>query len=156
MPVGKEELNKAIMDIQPLVADIDEPFKTAAVIVLLNKRLEERVIPVPRGADALAKGKVLSISELLKQFKPSSYTETALAVGYYFENVLKTRSFTIPNLSAGFRDAKEPLPTNMNDVVNRCVSNGWFMKTNSKDSNTAWTLTRTGEDVVITRLGEGV
>lgn len=93
--------------------------------------------------------KKLSLKEFLKQKKPKSYTEIALAIGFYLEKHEGLSSFTAKDIENGFSAAKEKPPKNVNDTVNINVKNAHMMDCKArKDARKAWVLTRSGEDYV--------
>lgn len=53
------------------------------------------------------------------------------------------------DIESGFRAAKEPLPKNINDNINKNISKGHMMEAEQKkDNKLAWVLTNTGEQCV--------
>ena len=64
--------------------------------------------------------------------------------------------FNTKDLAEGFRSAKEPPPTNMNDKVNLNIRKGHMMEAKEKkDKSKAWVLTNSGEKFVEEGLPEG-
>ena len=93
--------------------------------------------------------KELSIKEFILQKKPASDLRKALTIAYYLEKFRQITSFTITELEEGFKEAKEPIPKNLSDVIYKNAKRGLFMETKErKDSKKAWTLTSTGEALV--------
>lgn len=93
--------------------------------------------------------KPISIKEFIISKAPPNGVLMTLTVGYYLENYDGTTPLTAADLEAGFRAARETVPTNLNDKANNCVKKGYFMETKEKkDSLKAWVLTRTGEAAV--------
>jgi hypothetical protein len=100
-------------------------------------------------------GKKLSAKEFLMGRKTGSETERALALAYFLEHVDGLTSFNVPELVAAFRSAKEKLPKNMNDAVNKNIARGFLMEAESKkDSKKAWYLTATGERYVENEMAQ--
>jgi hypothetical protein len=101
--------------------------------------------PAPRAAS----GKKLSAKEFLMAKNVKSETQRVLALGYFLERVTGMASFNVPDLEATFRSAKEKLPKNMNDAVNKNITRGFLMEAETKkDAKKAWYLTSTGERYV--------
>jgi hypothetical protein len=99
--------------------------------------------------------KEISVKEFILDKKPSSDPNKALTVGYYLEKHRKISPFTIRDLEQLFREAREPLPSNTNDVVNQDIAKGFMMEAEEKkDGRKAWTLTSTGEKFVENGLKE--
>jgi len=79
----------------------------------------------------------------------SSETQKVLALAYFAEREDGLASFNVSDLEAIFRAAREKLPKNMNDAVNKNVARGFIMEAaEKKDSKKAWQLTSTGERFV--------
>jgi len=93
--------------------------------------------------------KRVSPREFLDLKKTSTAIEKTLALAYYLEHIEQMSSFNVSDLSNAFRMAKEPLPVNLNDMINKNISKGYLMDFQKpKDSKKAWTLTATGEKFV--------
>jgi len=87
-----------------------------------------------------------SAREFLMSKNIGAETQRVLALAYYLERAEGLASFNVPDLEAVFRSARERLPKNMNDVVNKNVARGFIMEAaEKKDSKKAWQLTATGE-----------
>lgn len=116
----------------------------------LEKRIEKLEkhlggASVPRATSK----KKLSAKEFLLGKKVGSETQRVLALGYLLERVEGMTSFNVPDLEAIFRSAKEKLPKNMNDAVNKNITRGFLMEAEAKkDAKKAWCLTSTGERYV--------
>jgi hypothetical protein len=99
--------------------------------------------------------KEISVKEFILDKKRSSDPNKALTIGYYLEKLRKISPFTIRDLEQLFREAREPLPSNTNDVVNQDIAKGFMMEAEEKkDGRKAWTLTSTGEKFVENGLKE--
>lgn len=95
-----------------------------------------------------------SPKEFLMSKGTKTETQKVLALAYYLERVEGVASFNVPDLEAIFRAAREKLPKNMNDAVNKNVSRGFVMgAADKKDSKKAWQLTATGERFVERDMG---
>lgn len=102
-----------------------------------------------------AEGKKLSVKEFILTKKPGDDVQKTLVVGYYLEHFESMDRFNARDLSDGFRSAKEPLPTNINDKVNLNIGKGYMMEAKEKkDKFKAWVLTNSGEKYVEERLPE--
>jgi hypothetical protein len=115
------------------------------------KRLEERVERLERliggeSREAIAKERKLSAKEFMLSKKLKSETQKVLALAYFLEREEGIAPFNVSDLESAFRSAREKLPKNMNDAVNKNIARGFLMGTNEKkDSKKAWQLTSTGE-----------
>lgn len=123
----------------------------------LEKRvsqLEKRFASAP--APRATSGKKMSAKEFLITKSVKSETQRVLALGYFLERVEGMTSFNVPDLEATFRSAKEKLPKNMNDAVNKNITRGFLMEAEAKkDAKKAWYLTSTGERYVENEMNAG-
>ncbi len=93
--------------------------------------------------------KEISIKEFLLSKRPSSEASKTLVIAYYLERHRNTSPFTTRDLEQLYREAREPLPTNINDVVNQNIAKGFIMEAeDKKDGRKAWILTSSGERFV--------
>jgi hypothetical protein len=107
----------------------------------LEKHFERPVSPV--------RGKKQSAKEFLLSKNIQAETQKVLALAYFLEREEGLASFNVPDLEAAFRAAREKLPSNMNDLVNKNIARGFLMEAEEKkDSKKAWYLTSTGERFV--------
>lgn len=91
--------------------------------------------------------KKISIREFLTIHDAQNARQKTLAVGYYLEKYESMKSFNVKDLESGFQLAKEPCPSNFNDIVNKNIE--YIMPVlEKKDSLSAWVLTDTGESFV--------
>lgn len=93
--------------------------------------------------------KKFSPKEFILQKKPQDDLQKTLVLGYYLEHYRAISPFAAKDLEKIFREAKEPIPKNINDNVNKNIGKGFMMDAESKkDKKKAWTLTGTGERFV--------
>ena len=117
------------------------------------KKLEdhERRISALEGMPQKTKsgGKKLSIKEFIIEKRPSDDVQKTLVIGCYLEHIEGMDKFNVKDLTEGFRLAREPLPTNINDKVNMNIAKGHLMTAKEKkDNRKAWYLTARGEEFV--------
>jgi len=80
-------------------------------------------------------------------------TQKTLVLGYYLEHSEGMESFNATDLETMFRSAKEKLPKNINDTVNKNIVRGLIMEAREKkEGKKAWILTSTGEKYVESEL----
>jgi len=125
---------------------------------LLIKRinsLEERVkaienyiylAPLRVSAEKAApQSKQISLTEFLREKKPSDGVKKTLAIGYYIQCFEGKNNFNVKDLKKGFQRARETKPLNLSDKVNMAIRNGFFNEApEKKDNKKAWHLTDTG------------
>lgn len=119
--------------------------------------LEERIVKLeglPKTNPGIV-SKVISIKEFILQKKPKDDVQKTLVIGYYLEKYKSNFSFNAKDLEQEFRNAKEVLPTNINDKVNLNTKHGYMMEAKEKkDKKIAWTLTNSGEQIVEDNFGK--
>lgn len=122
-----------------------------ARISALEKRFEAAGAPTQ-----VAIQKKQSAKEFLLSKKVAADTQKVVALAYFLEKLEGLDSFNVPDLETVFRAAREKLPKNMNDAVNKNVARGFLMEANQKkDSKKAWQLTSTGERFVEQNMERG-
>jgi len=98
--------------------------------------------------------KQLSIKEFILQKRPLTDLAKTLVLGYYLERYRNVSPFIVKDLQELFIEAKEPVPVNINDAMNKNIEKGYIMDAKRKDNKKAWTLTATGERFVENDLKE--
>jgi hypothetical protein len=122
--------------------------------------LEGRVAELEKDAVHGAAGpssqpKKQSAKEFLIGKTISSELQRVVALAFYLERQEGLTSFNVSDLEGVFRQAREKLPKNMNDAVNKNIARGFLMEAAAKkDSKKAWQLTATGERYVETELSK--
>lgn len=103
----------------------------------------------PVGDEKQTTKKPISIKEFILTKKPESLVQKTLLIGYYLEKNESFHSFNAKDLEDCFRRAKEMVPKNINDNINKNVKNGHMMEAKEKkDNKKAWVLTASGERFV--------
>lgn len=114
---------------------------------------ERRIKTLEKGSESdievtVAK-KQLPINDFLFSKKPVDDVQKALTIGYFLEKFRSIEAFNTKDLEDGFREAKESVPANINDVVNNNIRKGNMMEAKEKkDKLKAWNLTSSGERFV--------
>lgn len=91
-----------------------------------------------------------SIKEFLIERAPADDVQKTLAIGYFKETNEGMTSFNKSDLEKGYREAKDPPPSNINDKVNMSIKNGHMMEAEKKKDNMkAWVVTGTGEQYLL-------
>ena len=107
-------------------------------------KLEKRLNPERELASR--SGKKISSKEFLITKNPRKETQKALALAYYLEHMEGMPCFNVRDLEEAFRSAREKVPKNVNDVINKNIARGFLMQAKeNKDGKKAWHLTSTGE-----------
>lgn len=114
------------------------------------EKLERRVYEIERRLEggtepALSPPKSTSIREFLISKNPRSDVEKTLVIACYLETLGNVNPFNLNDLRSGFSQAKEPLPSNLSDAVNKNIQKGFIMEApERKEGFKAWVLTNTG------------
>lgn len=112
-------------------------------------KLERKAGASNAGTTPPAPSKKLSAKEFLMTKNVGSELQRVAALAYFLERQENLLSFNVADLEGAFRSAREKLPKNMNDAVNKNIARGFFMEAaEKKDSRKAWQLTATGERFV--------
>jgi len=122
--------------------------------VEIKKRLEElerRVTTLETSTQArpapVEKG--ISIKEFILSKKPKNDVQRTLTIGYYLEKHQRLPSFNVKDIENAFRAAKEKVPKNIPDTIQKNVSKGHMTEAKEKKENLkAYYLTNTGEQFV--------
>jgi hypothetical protein len=131
-----------------------EKVMTDGDLIKRFESLEERVEKLEgilgnESAISLPKERKLSAKEFLLTKNLRAETQKALALAYFLEREEGLACFNVQDLETAFRSAREKLPKNMNDVVNKNIARGFLMEAKEKkDSKKAWQVTSTGERFV--------
>jgi nitrogen regulatory protein PII-like uncharacterized protein len=95
------------------------------------------------------KRKRISIKEFILEKNPTDDVQKTLVIGYYLEHFRGISPFNTKGLAEGFREAREPVPININDKVNSNIAKAYMMDAGEKKDNLkAWVLTNSGERFV--------
>jgi hypothetical protein len=126
------------------------PEDLAARITQLEARVEK--LENANGAGRIAgatQGKKMSAKEFLMTKNVQSELQKVLVLAHFLEHQEGLVFFNVSDLEGMFRSAREKLPKNMNDAVNKNIARGFLMEAaEKKDSKKAWSLTSTGERFV--------
>ncbi len=93
--------------------------------------------------------KQISAKEFLLSKDLSTVVEKTLTLAYFLEHMENVSPFNTDDFVKVFQAAREKIPTNINDMVNRNISKGLLMEVKErKDKKKAWILTASGEKLV--------
>ena len=109
-------------------------------------KLEQILSSPHESGTSVSKKKKVSAKEFLMTKGLKTETQKVLALGYFLEYMEGMDAFNVSDLEVVFRSAKEKLPKNMNDAVNKNIARGFLMEAaDRKDAKKAGCLTSTGE-----------
>lgn len=99
--------------------------------------------------------KKISIKEFILQKRPKSDVQKALVIGYYLEKYQDFSSFNVKDVEQGFREAREKIPTNVGDKIQKNIAKGHMMEAGEeKEEMKAYFLTSSGERFVENNFGK--
>jgi hypothetical protein len=90
-----------------------------------------------------------SVNEFLKEKGPKTAMETTLVLAVYHERFNNADSFGTNDLLELIRKAKQKKPANVNDLINKNISKGYFEEDKvGEDKKKRWYVTSSGVDLV--------
>lgn len=93
--------------------------------------------------------KKISIKEFILSKKPKNDVQKTLAVGYYLEKYENISPFNVKDLERDFIAAREKVPKNIGDKVQKNIKKGHMMEfKEEKDNLKTWILTNSGEKYI--------
>jgi hypothetical protein len=155
MSMDKEEVRRKIEETKALVGgDIRDPLTQIAfreVLHILLQQYSQHSISQPERKTAIVSQGV-QISEFLAQRRIESETDRMASILYYHLHNERGSSTRAEILEA-YATARLRRPTNLSDVVARCIRKGHVIEAQEKkEGQKAWQITVTGEKYVEEKL----
>jgi len=148
-----EELVKEAINVARKAESLTRDRKSETYLGVLIAHLMGAAVKYVGGSEvgerqARPRVKQRSIGELFAEKKPRTDVDKVLTAGYFLEQVEGAPSFNVDDLERCILHAKERIPKNINDSVNKNIKKGTMMEAPAKKAGRkAWLLTRTGEEV---------
>ena len=96
---------------------------------------------------SVSKKRNLSVNEFLREKKPATAIDIILVIAFYHERLNETDSFSANDLLDLIRKAKQKKPANINDLVNKNISKGYFEEDKAgEDGKKRWDVTSSGSE----------
>jgi len=92
--------------------------------------------------------KRMSIREFLNLKKPKTDVDKTLAICYYLEKYENIIPFTRRDIMEAFKKAREKVPANVSDAINKNIKKGFIDEVGKKEKLKAYQLTNSGEKFV--------
>ena len=93
--------------------------------------------------------KPTSVREFVKSKQPKTGIDTTQLIAHYLEKFDGVSPLNLEDLTRGFAEAKEPLPSNPSDTVYKNIRRGFLTEAKEKKGGTkAWIVTNSGERFV--------
>lgn len=153
--MNSQEVRRKIEEAKQLVGgDPEDPFTQIAFREILHILLSESAQSVV--ANRVKKGiehiQGMQVSEFLAQRKISTETDRVVAILYYqFHN--GQESSTRAEILEAYSAARTRKPTNLADVIARCIRKGNIIEApEKKEGQKAWQITQSGEKYVEEQL----
>lgn len=128
-----EKIMEALEDHEKRLSKLEQVFQTKAEVVISKP----------------------TIKDFIRTMNPKDDLQKTLAIGRYLEKYEGLSSFNVKDLEDGFRNAKQPVPKNINDKANKNREKHYIMEAKEKkDGKLAWSLTAEGEQYVETGFKE--
>jgi len=123
-------------------------------IIEIRKKLEEHEERISK-LESVSQTKLetvkkkISIREFILSKKPKNDVQKTLAVGYCLEKYENISPFNVKDLERGFIAAREKVPKNIGDKVQKNIKKGHMMESKEeKDNLRTWILTNSGEKYI--------
>lgn len=114
-----------------------------------EERIQKLEAKLQDHASVAVSQKQISPKEFLLEKKPSGEVQKTLILCYYIEHTMGLVPFNIDDLTKVFKLAKEVVPPNLNDKINKNIDKGYLVENDEKkDSKKAWHLTASGENFI--------
>ncbi|TSC60298.1 MAG: Uncharacterized protein LiPW15_176 [Parcubacteria group bacterium LiPW_15] len=111
--------------------------------------LEKKLLGAPHKAASTSIQRQISPKEFLIEKKPSGEVQKTLVLCYFIEHKLGTSPFNIDDLTKVYKLAKEVIPSNLNDKINKNIDKGYLVEAeDKKEMKKAWHLTDSGEGFI--------
>jgi polyhydroxyalkanoate synthesis regulator phasin len=114
--------------------------------ISLNNTSEKSRIPDHTGTNGdFGNGRSIkpqTLNEFIRQFKFQSNLEKTLVLGYWCELKLQQQGFTVEDILAKYKEAKEQAPKNIRRDLSSLVSKSFLLQDNQ--SSEVYELTNTG------------
>jgi hypothetical protein len=134
------------MNIEQIVKKITE------LEVRIQKLEQSATIVVPRENSTRLK---ISIGEFINEKKPKTTVDKTLALAFFYEKVIGAESFGTEDILSLWRQAKETLPSNINDLINKNVKKGLIAEEAvKKDGKKRWYVTTLGIKTINTGFSQ--
>lgn len=128
-----DEITKKVSDLEKRVEKLEQMFSPAA----------------PKNQTTPPRRSQTSVVEFLREKKPTSAVEKALTFAVYHENQSGKDVFSADDILSLWRQAKETLPTNVNDLINKNIKKGLIAEEKAeKGQRKCWYVTSSGIEVV--------
>ena len=145
--MGNEEIRTAIEEAMGLTRHLEEPFKSIAFRVVLQRQLgqhqptsDDRPAAVVRPGD--------TFGELAAARQPTTHVNRVILFAYYSLHSGDRKGVTIKEIEEAYRQIRERKPQNIPDVIAGCSRHGFLVEGQRKEGAKTWVITSRGEGYV--------
>jgi hypothetical protein len=122
---------KNLKELKEQVSHIEEILSTKKSEPLLTGHS----IDIPKGE---------SFMEFFNKFYLQNDTDKALVIMSFLESRKSIKNITTKNISEGFREVREKIPSNVADKIQMLHKKGYIMPGETVENLKGWLITRTG------------
>jgi len=102
-----------------------------------------------KGSKSLTPSKAKSLKEFIIEKNPKSDVNKTLSIAYYLEKFENQNLVTSKDIAEGYRRAKEKVPKNVTDMIQKNIAKGFMEESDTeKENQKAWYITNSGERFV--------
>ena len=85
-----------------------------------------------------------SFMEFFLKYNPEKETDKTLVIMHFLESRRHMQNITSKNISEGFKEIREKIPTNVADKIQMLHKKGLIMPSENVENLKGWLITRTG------------
>jgi len=130
--MSEDKLNKILEVLEELNKRVSNIEKNLVIKPQLNSEIIQKQI---RGE---------SFMEFFKKYHPEKETDKTLVIMHFLETSKNVINITSKDISEGFKEVREKIPSNVADKIQMLHKNGLIMPGENVNNLKGWLITRTG------------
>ena len=142
-----EYIKAAIEDAIEVTRCLEEPFRSIAFKVVLERRLKGS-----DGASETAASPLVKTGETLAEFtaarQPATHVNRVMTFAYFSLHSGDSSGRTVKEIEDAYKQVRVKKPQNIPDVIGQCMRRGLLVEADRKDGAKAWVITARGEAYV--------
>jgi hypothetical protein len=145
--MNTEEIRTAIDSAMAITTDLEEPFRSIAFRVVLERQLEQHEPSLEaKPGGAVRPGETLP--ELAAARQPTTHVNRVILIAYHSLHSGDLNGVTTKEIEEAYRQMRERKPQNIPDVIAQCSRRGFLVEGQPKDGAKTWVITSRGEGYV--------
>lgn len=159
--IDEKLIKEKIKFAESCVKGFDEPFKSIAFKVLLEKSFNELAGPNMNKAEkdmllpiAIAQTEPTTLPGFMRKMNTKSHIDKVLAIVYFLTQRQSLDAVTVSDIEESYRKSLLKPSTNTNYMLNIAVSRGYLMELGDREGKKSWTITQDGIDLMEKLLSE--